>query len=78
MGKWITENIPDLSGKTMLVTGANSGIGFETSLALAKKGTKQSGPILLVPGKGHQNDCRNKPYGCCIGGMVAVSTKKRF
>ena len=38
MEKWTTDNIPDLSGKTMLVTGANSGIGFETSLALAKKG----------------------------------------
>jgi len=38
MEKWTTDNIPDLRGKTMLVTGANSGIGFETSLALAQKG----------------------------------------
>ncbi|WP_420155378.1 oxidoreductase [Siphonobacter sp.] len=38
MKKWTTDNIPDLSGKTILVTGANSGLGFETSLVLAEKG----------------------------------------
>jgi len=38
MEKWTRYHIPDLSAKTMLVTGANAGIGSETSLALAKKG----------------------------------------
>jgi hypothetical protein len=36
--KWTTKNIPNLTGRTALVTGANSGLGFETSLALAAKG----------------------------------------
>jgi len=35
---WTTENIPDQSGKTALVTGANSGVGYEIALALYKKG----------------------------------------
>ncbi len=38
MENWTTDKIPDLSGKTILITGANSGIGFETTLALTKKG----------------------------------------
>src|SRR5262249_13929362 len=32
---WTTADIPDLDGKTILVTGANSGLGYETALALA-------------------------------------------
>ena len=35
---WTAADIPDLSGKTILVTGANSGLGYETALALAGKG----------------------------------------
>ena len=35
---WTNNNIPNLHGKVALVTGANSGIGYFTSKALAEKG----------------------------------------
>jgi NAD(P)-dependent dehydrogenase (short-subunit alcohol dehydrogenase family) len=38
MAKWTDADIPDQSGKLALVTGANSGIGFEAARALAARG----------------------------------------
>jgi NAD(P)-dependent dehydrogenase (short-subunit alcohol dehydrogenase family) len=35
---WTADDLPDLSDKTYLVTGANSGLGFETVRALARAG----------------------------------------
>ncbi len=35
---WTKENIPDQTGKTILITGANTGIGFETALAMYEAG----------------------------------------
>ncbi len=37
-GKWTAENIADQSGKIAIVTGSNSGLGFETAKVLASKG----------------------------------------
>ena len=35
---WTKKNIPDLTGKTTIVTGANTGVGYETALALYEAG----------------------------------------
>jgi len=37
---WTTDSMPDLSGKIAVVTGANSGLGYETALGLAQKGAQ--------------------------------------
>jgi len=38
MPKWTTADIPDQSGRTAVITGANTGLGYETAAALAAKG----------------------------------------
>ncbi|MGD0313988.1 MAG: oxidoreductase [Acidimicrobiales bacterium] len=40
MTAWTVDDIPDLTGRTAVVTGANSGIGFESALALAGAGAE--------------------------------------
>jgi NAD(P)-dependent dehydrogenase (short-subunit alcohol dehydrogenase family) len=36
--KWTTADIPDQTGRTAVITGANTGLGYETASALAAKG----------------------------------------
>jgi NAD(P)-dependent dehydrogenase (short-subunit alcohol dehydrogenase family) len=38
MSKWTTADIPDQTGRTAVITGANTGLGYETAAALAAKG----------------------------------------
>ena len=38
ISQWLETHIPDLTGKTMLITGANSGLGFHTAKSLAARG----------------------------------------
>ncbi len=50
-GKWTAEQIPSQAGKTALITGANSGIGYQAALQLARHGAH----VLL--------GCRNEAKG---------------
>ena len=51
MRRFSEADLPDLTGKTALVTGANTGLGFETARLLAEKGAR----VLIA--------CRNKDKG---------------
>ena len=49
--KWTSEDISFQEGKTVVVTGANSGLGFHTSMAFARKGAR----VIMA--------CRNQDKG---------------
>jgi NAD(P)-dependent dehydrogenase (short-subunit alcohol dehydrogenase family) len=40
MSNWNTADIPDQTGRTAVITGANTGLGYETAAALAAKGAR--------------------------------------
>ncbi|MGO9511588.1 MAG: SDR family NAD(P)-dependent oxidoreductase [Mycobacterium sp.] len=40
MSKWTAANIPDQTGRTAVITGANTGLGVETAAALAAHGAR--------------------------------------
>jgi NAD(P)-dependent dehydrogenase (short-subunit alcohol dehydrogenase family) len=40
MNRWTVADMPDLTGKTIIVTGANSGLGYVSARELARKGAR--------------------------------------
>lgn len=46
MTEWTTADLPSLSGKTVVVTGATGGLGYETAMALAG-----AGAIVILTGR---------------------------
>lgn len=61
---WSTAQIPNLTGKTALVTGANSGLGYEISAVLAAKGAQ----VIMA--------CRNVDKGAQAAGLIRSQTPK--
>ena len=58
MSRWNFDSIPNQSGRVAIVTGSNTGIGFETARALARKGAQ----VILA--------CRNLHNGQDAAGRV--------
>ncbi|OKH61448.1 hypothetical protein EB72_16355, partial [Mycobacterium sp. SWH-M1] len=64
MTAWSTADIPDQSGRVAVITGANTGLGFETAKALADKGATV---VIAV-----RNTDKGKQAAARIGGTVEV------
>lgn len=71
MENWTTDNIPDLYGKTVLITGANSGIGFETTLALTKKGAHV---IMACRSRQKAEEAKEKAITIVPGARISLVT----
>jgi len=64
MSNWTTADIPDQSGRIAVITGANTGLGYETAAALAANGAHV---VLAV-----RNVEKGKQAAARIGGDVSV------
>ena len=67
--KWDTEDIPMQTGKTIIVTGSSSGIGYETALALAGKNAEV---IIAVRNLNKGNDAAEKIKSGFKNSLVSV------
>ena len=69
MSKWTTTDIPDQTGRTAVVTGSNTGLGYETAAALAAKGAHV---VLAVRNVDKGNDAAVRIGDATPGASVGV------
>ena len=70
MTHWTTTDIPDQTGRTAVITGSNTGLGFETAAALAAKGAHV---VLAVRNVDKGNDAAARIGDKTPGASVAVA-----
>src|SRR6185312_9890832 len=70
MSKWTATDIPDQTGRTAVVTGSNTGLGFETAAALAAKGAHV---VLAVRNVDKGNEAAARIGAQTPGASVAVT-----
>jgi NAD(P)-dependent dehydrogenase (short-subunit alcohol dehydrogenase family) len=54
--RWTAEDVPDQSGRTAVITGANTGIGFEAAQVLAGRGARVVLAVRNLDKGGHARD----------------------
>jgi NAD(P)-dependent dehydrogenase (short-subunit alcohol dehydrogenase family) len=69
MSKWTTADIPDQTGRTAVITGANTGLGYETAAALAAKGAHV---VLAVRNLDKGKDAADRIVAASPGANVAL------
>ena len=63
---WTPSQLPDLSGKTFVITGANSGIGFEAARYLGEKG----GDIVMLCRSREKGEAARQKLSALVKGKV--------
>jgi NAD(P)-dependent dehydrogenase (short-subunit alcohol dehydrogenase family) len=69
MTKWTTADLPDQTGRVAIITGANTGLGYETALALAEHGAHV---VLAVRNLDKGKDAAARITATSPGAQVAV------
>src|ERR1700758_1026169 len=67
--RWTTADIPDQTGRTVVITGANTGLGYETAAALAAQGANV---VLSVRNVDKGKEAADRIVAATPGASVAV------
>jgi NAD(P)-dependent dehydrogenase (short-subunit alcohol dehydrogenase family) len=66
--KWTTDNIPDLTDKIIIVTGGNSGLGYESVKAFSEKGAE----VILASRSVEKGEAARTQIGQTKGKIVVM------